>query len=154
MFGSFRVWIAVPRTMPRPATPPPPKHVQETYALRGSSRPRANASSNPETEISCCLWVWMLSRVREQDPRNRWNFAVARLFAVGQKLFSIRWLVDLFFSKRRLVAFYWIVARRDGFVKTLRERWKVFLLLFPIRSDHQSWTSNNVENVISLFWLL
>lgn len=120
MFGSFRVWIAVPRTMPRPATPPPPKHVQETYALRGSSRPRANASSNPETEISCCLWVWMLSRVREQDPRNCWNFAVARLFAVGQKLFSIRWLVDLFFSKRRLVAFYWIVARRDGFVKTLR----------------------------------
>ena len=106
MFGSFRVWIAVPRTMPRPATPPPPKHVQETYALRGSSRPRANASSNPETEISCCLWVWMLSRVREQDPRNCWNFAVARLFAVGQKLFSIRWLVSFFLeesSSRRVL---------------------------------------------------
>lgn len=38
MFGSFRVWIAVPRTMPRPTTPPPPLN---TYRKRTPSEEAA-----------------------------------------------------------------------------------------------------------------
>lgn len=72
MFGSFRVWIAVPRTMP---------HHHALPTRTGNVRPPRKQPPTCEREQQ--PWdrnilprVWMLSRVREEERRNCWNFAV------------------------------------------------------------------------------